>query len=843
VQRFVEEAQIGGQLQHPGIVPVYELGLMADDRPYFTMKLIKGQTLASLMQQRGTPTDNRGRLLAIFESVCQTVAYAHSKGVLHRDLKPANVMVGAFGEVQVVDWGLAKVLHRGGVADEKRARGHQTLHTVIETVRSGPGSSGSDSMVGSVMGTPAYMAPEQAQGEVDMLDERADVFSLGAILCEVLTGKPPYGQIEGEPILTQAANAKLQPARERIEACEADESLKRLCLQCLMTARAARPANAGEVAKALHEFLVSVEERAQKAEIAAEKASIRAAEERRARRLTLALAGTIAIALLLGGGGFWWVHQDREQRDAQARAAAEESRHEHEQRAAQTRAAVEAAYGESIEAGRAGKPEEALAAARRALSLAETGEADAALLERAHKFVAKAELDLSAAERERKMRAQDEALREHLIDLRLRQISANHDHPREIALDAAFAQAFRDYGVELEGDDLVPALARIRESSISGDVALALDDWGRLRRHVQGATSQKAENIFLLAMDLDPDPERQRMREAIAAHDRTVMLELTASDKLPKLMPGSISVLCAELWGNGALENRPDVYRILEQALQLYPGDFVLEAFAGSFYQQGLRFESALTCRSAALGLRPSDLVTRVDLAESMAALGRLTDALASLQACVAADPKYSPANYLLGTVQLQLGDFAGALASLSRSPEIATDPQLHPKLHHAQFFAGVLTRDAFEDLVPGEIFPANLGVYLSALVDHPDPGQRDPAFVLRTLEQRAPELVNARWRFAVEALARVRLEDWPGALTAIEQHNQRSDLPVLTPIAREFLHSLILSRLGRAGEARNCYERGMTEWDELIAGRPGAWEHSDAMRWRREAQAALDKK
>src|SRR5205085_7168855 len=109
-------------------------------RPYFTMKLVKGHTLASLLLQRATPLDNRGRLLAIFESVCQTVAYAHSKGVLHRDLKPANVMVGAFGEVQVVDWGLAKVLRRGGVADERRAK--QTVHTIIETVRSGPGSSG-----------------------------------------------------------------------------------------------------------------------------------------------------------------------------------------------------------------------------------------------------------------------------------------------------------------------------------------------------------------------------------------------------------------------------------------------------------------------------------------------------------------------------------------------------------------------------------------------------------------------------------------------------------------------------------------------------------------------------
>ncbi len=112
VQRFVEEAQIGGQLQHPGIVPVYELGLMADDRPYFTMKLIKGRTLAATLVRRDSVEDDRAQFLSIFESVCQTMAYAHSKGVIHRDLKPANIMVGAFGDVQVVDGGLAKVMAR-----------------------------------------------------------------------------------------------------------------------------------------------------------------------------------------------------------------------------------------------------------------------------------------------------------------------------------------------------------------------------------------------------------------------------------------------------------------------------------------------------------------------------------------------------------------------------------------------------------------------------------------------------------------------------------------------------------------------------------------------------------
>ena len=126
------------------------------------------------------------------------MAYAHSRGVIHRDLKPANIMVGAFGEVQVMDWGLAKVLPVGGVADEKTARRKQNGETMIQTMRSAGsdapgsvGSAGSETQMGSVMGTPAYMPPEQALGEIDMLDQRADVFGLGAILAEILTGKPP----------------------------------------------------------------------------------------------------------------------------------------------------------------------------------------------------------------------------------------------------------------------------------------------------------------------------------------------------------------------------------------------------------------------------------------------------------------------------------------------------------------------------------------------------------------------------------------------------------------------------------------------------------------------------
>lgn len=189
LQRFVEEAQIGGQLQHPGILPVFELGRTGRGRLFFSMKLLRGQTLAKLLRERTDLESGRLKVLGIFEQVCQTMAYAHSRGVVHRDLKPSNVMVGPFGEVQVVDWGLAKVLPQGGSAEERHAAAVQAEGPEVETIRSISGDS--RSLVGSVMGTPSYMSPEQARGEIEQIDERTDVYALGAILCEILTGQPP----------------------------------------------------------------------------------------------------------------------------------------------------------------------------------------------------------------------------------------------------------------------------------------------------------------------------------------------------------------------------------------------------------------------------------------------------------------------------------------------------------------------------------------------------------------------------------------------------------------------------------------------------------------------------
>ena len=231
------------------------------------------------------------------------MAYAHSRGVIHRDLKPANIMVGAFGEVQVMDWGLAKVLAEGGVADEKKARQTHDGASIIQTLRSSGsespaaigsfgtagGSGGSETQMGSVMGTPAYMPPEQALGEIDMLDQRADVFGLGAILAEILTGQPPYVADDGTQIYRMASRGRLDDCFTRLDECGADEELVSLARQCLEVEPADRPKDANALAEQVTGYLESVETKLRKSEV------------QRARfRVTLGL-GAAALAILIAG--------------------------------------------------------------------------------------------------------------------------------------------------------------------------------------------------------------------------------------------------------------------------------------------------------------------------------------------------------------------------------------------------------------------------------------------------------------------------------------------------------------------------------------------------------------
>ncbi len=259
-QQFTHEARITGRLQHPGIIPIYETGLSWDQRPYFAMKWVQGRTLSELLAERNSTQDDLPRLLKIFEQVCQTLSYTHSRGVIHLDIKPSNIMVGAFGEVHLMDWGLARVsteLCDLTMTGEVQFR--STILSVAERLASQ--SIPADAPAGTIWGTPAYMSPEQARGQCT--DVRSDVFGLGGILCEILTGHPPHTGRSLIDVCFRAAKGDLSFIFQKLDECDADGVLIRLARSCLNPQVDLRPAHAGIVANELTMYLESMLQRAE----------------------------------------------------------------------------------------------------------------------------------------------------------------------------------------------------------------------------------------------------------------------------------------------------------------------------------------------------------------------------------------------------------------------------------------------------------------------------------------------------------------------------------------------------------------------------------------------------
>jgi tetratricopeptide (TPR) repeat protein len=276
VRLFFDEACITAQLAHPSIVPVHAMGRLADGRPYYTMKLIEGRKLGKLLEAGSDMALRRMDLLQHFARVCEALAFAHRKGVIHRDSKLANVMVGKHGEVQVIDWGVAKILPESDVLSA------ETAHTSVT-----PDESDDHTQPGSVMGTWENMPPEQANGRIEAVDRRSDVFGLGAMLCAILTGKPPYVGLTKEDVRRQARKAELAGAYARLEECGADADLVALARACLSAEPNDRPADASAVEERLTGYLASVQERLRQAELDRAKALARAEEAERTRQAEL----------------------------------------------------------------------------------------------------------------------------------------------------------------------------------------------------------------------------------------------------------------------------------------------------------------------------------------------------------------------------------------------------------------------------------------------------------------------------------------------------------------------------------------------------------------------------
>jgi serine/threonine-protein kinase len=701
-QRFVREARISGGLQHPGIVPVYQLGEFPDGRPFFTMKVVEGRTLAGLLNDRPSSQQDQARFLQIFEQVCQALAYAHAQGVIHRDLTPSNIMVGAFGEVQVMDWGLAKVLPgAGGAAEESGG---------APAEEAGPRT--------GVVGTPAYMAPEQARGELELIDARADVFGLGGILCHILTEQPPY---TGEDVLRQAAASDLTGAFARLDDTDADTELVALCRECLTPEREGRPRDAGAVAARVTAYQAAVQEEFRRAELERAAAEARATEEgrtrrvaeakaaveRRARRLTVGLATALLVLVVGGGGGAWfWQHQ-RQKVDTEAALAMKEAWLLLDQ--AKTAPLLDA-----------GKFREAMVAARNAEAVARTG-------------ASKDVQEQTAALVETVKQEADAAERDHQLLVALLDVCGPHEGPTirednkgqvvalaEFSADKQFADAFRAWDATFDVDVLATeeAAARLRRRppAVVMQMIAALDEWASerrqdttLKRKDPVAWQRRWQRVAELAAALDDsgDSKRRELRELLGSGDlereRALGSLSTALRPVPVPFDAGPGEGHQRLRGRAeeidatrepvlglltlvrALQEAGDEHhaeRLLWSAVLARPQEVALQHALGRLLTGQKRWREAAECWAAVQALRPG---TGVALAYARLNSGRIENGLTLLKQLVAEHPGNPWMHVCLGDALSRQGRYREAAMAYQDALRCKPDyPEAHNNLGSA---------------------------------------------------------------------------------------------------------------------------------------------------------------
>lgn len=674
--RFVEEARVTARLQHPGIVPVYETGKLRDGRPYIAMKLVHGRTLKDLLAARSTPQQDRAHFISIFEQVCQTMAYCHSRGVLHRDLKPENIMVGAFGEAQVMDWGLAKTYDPNGACIDPSQLGGNLSYlseykgenpseaiedTKIVRVHVAHGMDGATE-AGQILGTFQYMPPEQALGETDRLDFRSDVFALGAIMCQILTGKPPYSLQRAEA-RRQARGAELGPAFAEMDKSGGDLELVALAKRCLNPVQAERPRDAGALALEVAAYLRGVQERLhdelvrQVAADANVRTRLHAEAAARTVKRTFTASG-LAIVALLSIASFVALYY-RGQRDALA--SVEEGKRQ--ARTQWIESGLKEADGQVRRAwGAPGPPDEW----RNQLDLADKTMQNIRQLvaqdpEPGQYFDRLAALAKTAA----RSRGEYELLL-RLDRLRLEDTDSHPDLNRASQLGVEYAQAFNASELAPLADATGAALARLEASPAKAKFLVQCLNW-------LTATSNAAERQRLSEMLASSLPASVGLSDWLAAAEAKEfekMRSLAEKMAAAGIDPDMAVVLGAHARRVGA-DEAAEI--LLKDGLARGADPFHAHRELGFICRNAPEKRAeAIRHLSAAQALRPGWAFPHVDLALALSKDRRTIEALDQLRQAVKVEPDCVPAWWHLAGLQRDTGRYADAVKSFR---ELLKDP------------------------------------------------------------------------------------------------------------------------------------------------------------------------
>ncbi len=658
--RFLEEAQISGGLQHPGIAPLHELGKLPDQRPFFTMKLIEGQTLAELLRKRESPSEELPRFLGIFEQICQAIGYAHSQRILHRDLKPANIMVGAFGEVQVMDWGLAKRLvdrpvegapkQTNGIAFTETSR-HPREQDLQESHTPRPGMTPHDyrTRAGEIIGTPAFLSPEQARGDVDQIDPRSDVFGLGAILCMILTGKPPYQTLSVAEMIARVIDGDLTEAHQRLDQSGVDQELIQLAKQCLAADKWDRPKDGSAVARAIADYQSKLQERLRQTELARAQTEVKVAEERKRRHVTVGFFVTMFL-LLLGatGGGFAYQHL-RHQRALEAQTQQQQDDRDFSNVVAELRntriraenllhylSAQEPVINQARDIRK--RLQDLLVREERPVS--------ARLQEQAREEIER----LAALEKDRTLFLGVERFNERAANVA--DLLSEEEYAK---LMADLREDLSDYGFFKlsEPIDRVVSQIRSRPKIIQQQLTLLLDS----RLAHRDSKPQEVRWCAKVLAEVDPDPFRDKVRKCIANQDRLAFSKLAHKLSLVRETPTFLESVMR--WYQPKDKTRQ--LNFLRSAREHYPNDFWLNMRLGI----------------TLIGAFP----THFDRPLSQSRRAELQEASTYLTAATAIRPKNYLAHTTRGAVFHRLGQYSYAEAAYVKASGCQVEPNIAPTM------------------------------------------------------------------------------------------------------------------------------------------------------------------